>query len=322
MINKEELKIEITTQELKGELSKTIEVIPPKTQEKECTPTLQTQEIIPDDGFTGLSKVTVNPISLENKSITITENTTTVVEPSEADGLSSVSITTNVEGDPSEYFENTITKGNSQYDTGWTKSIKKLPSELTASGTSLSRAFYMYNLNAPVPKIVGLDNVTNFYSMFERYSGPNKLDLSSWEFGGRITNLSYMFQMSNLQEVNLSSMIEKKYMGQTIEMSYMFYADYSLKKVNMSNFNLDMTGWSTSGAINPYNMFQYCTSMEEIDLSNLDFSKVLPYGQTDMFGVNANQGIPDNCLIYVKNQTEKDWVETNFPRLTNVQIKS
>lgn len=105
MINKEELKIEITTQELKGELSKTIEVIPPKTQEKECTPTLQTQEILPDEGFTGLSKVTVNSIPLESKSVTIKENTTTVIEPSETNGLSSVTVTTNVSGATPKTFE-------------------------------------------------------------------------------------------------------------------------------------------------------------------------------------------------------------------------
>lgn len=50
---------------LTGELSKTIEVLKPITQEKEVTPTKETQILEPDKDFTGLSKVTVNPIPNE-----------------------------------------------------------------------------------------------------------------------------------------------------------------------------------------------------------------------------------------------------------------
>ena len=37
--------------------------IPPKTQEKETTPTTSVQEITPDRYYTGLSKVTVNAVT-------------------------------------------------------------------------------------------------------------------------------------------------------------------------------------------------------------------------------------------------------------------
>ena len=50
---------------LTGELSKTIEVLKPITQEKEVTPTKETQIIEPDKDFTGLSKVTVQSIPNE-----------------------------------------------------------------------------------------------------------------------------------------------------------------------------------------------------------------------------------------------------------------
>lgn len=50
---------------LTGELSKTIEVLKPITQEKEVIPTKETQIIEPDKDFTGLSKVTVHPIPNE-----------------------------------------------------------------------------------------------------------------------------------------------------------------------------------------------------------------------------------------------------------------
>lgn len=50
---------------LTGELSKTIEVLKPITQEKEVIPTKETQIIEPDKDFTGLSRVTVQSIPNE-----------------------------------------------------------------------------------------------------------------------------------------------------------------------------------------------------------------------------------------------------------------
>ena len=47
---------------LSGSLNKATEYIDPITQEKAATPTKEQQVIVPDDGYTGLSKVTVEPI--------------------------------------------------------------------------------------------------------------------------------------------------------------------------------------------------------------------------------------------------------------------
>lgn len=66
MIEAQELTGYISQDEvLTGQLSKTIEVLKPITQEKEVTPTKETQIVEPDKDYTGLSKVTVEPIPSE-----------------------------------------------------------------------------------------------------------------------------------------------------------------------------------------------------------------------------------------------------------------
>lgn len=84
-------------QELTGELDKIVEVIEPVTQEKEITPTKQTQSVQPDEGYNGLSQVTVNPIppeyiipALDSKSITANGTYNAAVDL--LDGYSSVSV--------------------------------------------------------------------------------------------------------------------------------------------------------------------------------------------------------------------------------------
>ena len=54
-------KIYTDTLEIAGKMN--IGRIPPRTQEKEANPTTSVQEIVPDFGYTGLSKVTVNAVT-------------------------------------------------------------------------------------------------------------------------------------------------------------------------------------------------------------------------------------------------------------------
>lgn len=82
----------------------------PDLQDKEVTPTKETQTVVADEGFDGLNNVVVNPIpneyivpNLQDKTITITENGTQNITADEGfDGLNSVEVTTNVAGGGSE----------------------------------------------------------------------------------------------------------------------------------------------------------------------------------------------------------------------------
>lgn len=61
-------------------------------------------------------------------------------------------------------------------------------------------------------------------------------------------------------------------------------------------------------------MFNGCSSLTLLDISNFDFTNVTLYN--DMFF-----NVPADCLIYVKDQAAYEWVTSKFTTLTNVQIK-
>lgn len=83
---------------------------------------------------------------------------------------------------------------------------------------------------------------------------------------------------------------------------------------------LDLSGITSNKMYNTRRMFRNCTSLTKIDMRNFDFSNPpsLTY-ITDMFGATASNGVPDNCLIIMKDATAKSFITTNFTRLTNVK---
>lgn len=67
-------------------------VIEPKLQAKTATPTGENQKIVPDDGYNGLSSVTVNAVLLQAKSVTPTKEDQYVQPDSGYSGLSIVEV--------------------------------------------------------------------------------------------------------------------------------------------------------------------------------------------------------------------------------------
>lgn len=289
------------------------------------------------------ANVNVQP-DLESKSITITENTTTVVQPTAGkDGLSSVSITTNVPqpsgkititqngtdidvssyatadvnvsggGDLSEYFNDSASSTGSNNFPGWNKIIKKIPNTVSISGTSMNYFFVKFfgyaDDNIELPSI-DVSNITSFKQTFRTNNIINRdLDLSSWNFNSNITDFEEMFGNSNFTNINLSSLGTIS-TNSNLNLSSMFLGNSRLKKINMSNFT-----YTGNGTIDASLMFYNCSALEEIDMSKFDFTKIS--SNSSMF-----QYVPTNCLIYVKDQTAKDWFTTNWPSLTNIQIKA
>lgn len=164
-------------------------------QEKEITPTKETQIVEPDRNYDGLKKVTVNKIPDEyiipSGEIDITQNGTyNVADKATAnvnipekqlgtktitkngiykavddnlDGYSEVDIETSGV-DINDYFKGTIEGANNENEPGWAKSFLKFRSPLQVVGNS---ADYMF-CNYPLKEIPQIDtsNVTRFTSAF------------------------------------------------------------------------------------------------------------------------------------------------------------
>ena len=98
--------------------------------------------------------------------------------------------------DINEYLSDTITYGTNSLG-GWTKTIKKMRSPLTAEGTDAQYMFFRYPLNE-LPQL-DTSNVTNMYYMF--YECPNLTTIPQLDTG-KVTNMSSMFgSCSNLTTI-------------------------------------------------------------------------------------------------------------------------
>ena len=162
-------------------------------QEKEATPTKEMQQIIADQQYDGLSKVTVNPIpdeyiipsgeieitangiynvtdkvsakvNVPEKQLgtkTITKNGVYNATDDNADGYSQVKVMVPTD-DINDYFNNTLTS-KGYYVSSWEEIVKKIP-PITIIGNDATYIFYGCRINGFTR--IDTSNVTNMYSMF------------------------------------------------------------------------------------------------------------------------------------------------------------
>ena len=259
------------------------DVVLANLQEKEVIPTKETQVVVADKTYDGLSKVTVQSIpneyivpsgeieftqngtydvtdkasakvNIKEKVLgtkTITSNGTYKAIDDNLDGYSEVEVATSGV-DINEYLSDTITSGVSGAG-GWTKTIKKLRSPLTIEGTNAQYMFYGYPLNE-IPQI-DTSNVTNMAAMFYECSSLTTIPLLDTS---KVTDMSIMFRgckkLSNIPLLDTSNVTN---------MSQMVYECSSLTTIPQ----LD-----TSKVTNMSNMFRGCKKLSNIPL--LDTSNV------------------------------------------------
>ena len=197
------------------------------------------------------------------------------------------------------------------------------PKEVTSSDGSTKTMYDMW--------IGGENGVlqtgTNASGMFAYLTNIEKLDLSKLDTS-YITNMSKMFYMSSgLKTIDLSNFNTSN----VTNMNGMFWGCNSLTALDLSNFNtnnvtdmslmfrgcsslttLDLSNFNTSNVTNMNSMFSYNSKLTYIDMRNMTFGSNLLYANSMFYTV------PNNATIYVKSNTEKTWLNTNYSSLTNV----
>ena len=279
-------------------------------------------------------------VNLQDKEVTITTNTTTEITADEGyDGLGTVSVITSVSGgsgDLSDYFNTTIDSNPVYYAL---PVIKKIPDiTITNNVTNLETAFYNYKFGDTKMKIIGGSNVTSVRGMFQGTSNLN-LDLSQFT-PTALTSVATMFEQSKIQSVSFKNITS----SQLRDFGQMFYGCTNLTSLDLgiettanggtavatrillgemfrnctSLTQLDLSGLIINTRIyNTSNMFTGCTNLTKIDLRNLKLDNV--YTKTNMFGSSSSDGVPDNCLIIVKDDASKTALTSVFTRLTNIK---
>lgn len=169
--------------------------------------------------------------------------------------------------------------------------------------------------------------VTNMTSMFNNCQSLESIDLSSFNTS-KITSMYHMFfDCNSLENIDLSNFDTSN----VTSMNGMFVKCYALKELDLSNFN-------TSKVTDMLNMFQYCTSLTKLNISSFDTSNVtnmnsmfsynskltyidmrnMTFGSNLLYANSMFYTVPNNATIYVKSNTEKTWLNTNYSSLTNV----
>lgn len=256
-------------------------------QEKEVTPTKETQILEPDKDFTGLSKVTVHPIpneyivpsgeveftqngtydvtdkasakvNIKEKVLgtkTITSNGTYKAIDDNLDGYSEVEVATSGV-DINEYMSDTITFGLSNAG-GWTQTIKKLKSPLIVQGNNASYMFGHYPTNE-IPQI-DTSNVTTMDNMFSNSNIINAPQLDT----SNVTDMQYMFyycqKLITIPQLDTSNVTS---------MAYMFYRCVKL---------LEIPQLDTSKVTDIRYAMNSCSNLTTIPL--LNFSSMLNINQ-------------------------------------------
>ena len=144
-------------------------------------------------------------------------------------------------------------------------------------------------------------NVVDMRGMFQNCKSLTTINLLNFDTSN-VTNMWRMFlNCSSLKELDLSNFTTSK----VTNMESMFHACVSMTELDLSNF--------TTAESNLKGMSMYCEKIEILNIRNFDFQNVNNYE-------NIFKQIKSNVKIIVKDNTQKNWLNTNFSNLTNIVV--
>lgn len=158
--------------------------------------------IQPEDMDTEIASISTTP-NLQSKSIEITENTTTnITADSGYDGLSGVSVTTNVQA-PSEYNAKIKTTVPSFSNVNLRMLFIKMPSPLVLSNmtTSLGNCFQSADELIEAP-MMNTEKIKDFSQMFQGCSSLTTIPVYNTVKATNLTNTFYLCPLLNSVSLN------------------------------------------------------------------------------------------------------------------------
>lgn len=144
----------------------------------------------------------------------------------------------------------------------------------------------------------GVSNIANTQNMFNRCF--SLIRASVLGLGNMTTAESTFIDCNRLEYAELS------FTASNCNLYNMFKGCSSITEIDMSG----VTG--TASKIG--RMFRYCATLQKLDISALDITSAT-------FDTGTFEKVPADCLIIVKDEANKTFIETNWSNLTNVQIK-
>ena len=178
------------------------------------------------------------------------------------------------------------------------------------TGTNVNLDLSHFNVSSLTP------GDTSLYHMFEESTFAS-LTIDGWEFPTGDFNFRGWLNKANIPSITIKNF---KVNG-NVELGGTSYTSGMFSTCSHTT-SIDLSGWNISGSITTTQyMFYRCSSLQNLDISGFDLTSITTY--TDMFGgTSSSYRVPYNCVILVKDQASKDWMTTNFPNYTNVQIKA
>ena len=262
-----------TKQSLNGSLNNAVIYVDPITQEKEVTPSKMVQEVVPDKGFTGLSKVIVNsytPVVAKKK---ILNNGIYKSADDDLDGYSEVEVAASGVN-LNDYLSKTLTSGSSSYGSGIAASILKIPEDMKFANTDAKYMFLGCGNLTEIP-LLDTSNVKNMSSMFSRCSKLTTIPLLNTS---KVYSMEAMFEyctsLVSIPLLDTSNVIEMNGMFSSCsnltsipllntfkarQMQHTFNSCYSLTSIPQ----LD-----TSNVTTFYNTFYNCNNLTDVPLLN------------------------------------------------------
>lgn len=282
---------------LNGTLSNSVIYIDPITQEKEVTPTRNIQEITPDTGYTGLSKVTVKGYVPKVANKTITSNGVYSAEEEGLDGYDIVKVETGKYAPRYVSFQQyTGTELDYEVSNLDTKNMTS-----TSSMFSDCKALKQLNLRNFIKS-----NIKSISSMFSDCDALETIDISGWDTSNVISVSSMFYNCRNLKSIDIS----KLKFGKLVQIHHMFYYCKSLTG------NLILPEMDISKCTSLREMFYMCNASDIIGLENWDTSNI-----TDMYFAFRNSKI--HTLDISKWNLPKGYnMQNMFQECTNLQTLS